>query len=180
MRAPLEVSGARLTVAPPGAAASLDLEVEAVLAPWIEQGERDGVEAAVRLSLPPDSHPATPSPPLSSLPLSSLPLSSLLGLLGETPLPPYLQREATPQDEESYQTVYAQSEQTGSVAAPTAGLHFTEPLLEELRARGVCSSSLTLHVGAGAFRARGGGRPAARSSTPPPPSLPTSQEPSSR
>jgi len=152
VRAPLEVSGARLTVAPPGAAASLDLEVEAVLAPWIEQGERDGVEAAVRLSLPPDSHPATPSPPLSSLPLSSLPLSSLLGLLGETPLPPYLQREATPQDEESYQTVYAQSEQTGSVAAPTAGLHFTEPLLEELRARGVCSSSLTLHVGAGTFK----------------------------
>ncbi len=69
---------------------------------------------------------------------------------GEVPLPPYLGREAEPEDRERYQTVYA--EHTGSVAAPTAGLHFTRDLLSELSAAGVEIVRITLHVGIGTFR----------------------------
>lgn len=69
---------------------------------------------------------------------------------GEMPIPPYLGREPEPEDRERYQTVYA--EHTGSVAAPTAGLHFTSGLLERLEARGVVIVRLTLHVGIGTFR----------------------------
>ncbi|HKK08488.1 MAG TPA: tRNA preQ1(34) S-adenosylmethionine ribosyltransferase-isomerase QueA, partial [Gemmatimonadota bacterium] len=69
---------------------------------------------------------------------------------GEVPLPPYLGREADPEDRDRYQTVYA--ERTGSVAAPTAGLHFTPELLERLEGKGVEIVRLTLHVGIGTFR----------------------------
>lgn len=75
--------------------------------------------------------------------------SELLETAGSTPIPPYLKREAEHSDAMSYQTVYAKY--NGSVAAPTAGLHFTEKILEEIRDRGVESSYLTLHVGAGTF-----------------------------
>jgi S-adenosylmethionine:tRNA ribosyltransferase-isomerase len=70
---------------------------------------------------------------------------------GEVPLPPYIRREKgpEPEDRERYQTVFARS--SGSVAAPTAGLHFTPDLLEALRARGVEVAGLTLHVGPGTF-----------------------------
>jgi S-adenosylmethionine:tRNA ribosyltransferase-isomerase len=66
------------------------------------------------------------------------------------PLPPYIDREAEPIDETRYQTVYARV--PGAVAAPTAGLHFTESLLDELAAAGVGVARLTLHVGIGTFR----------------------------
>lgn len=69
---------------------------------------------------------------------------------GRVPLPPYLEREDEPSDRERYQTVYA--EVPGSVAAPTAGLHFTPELLARLEARGVERAALTLHVGIGTFR----------------------------
>jgi len=69
---------------------------------------------------------------------------------GALPLPPYLNRPEEPTDRERYQTVYAQH--PGSAAAPTAGLHFTEPLLEALAARGVRRAQVTLHVGLGTFR----------------------------
>jgi S-adenosylmethionine:tRNA ribosyltransferase-isomerase len=73
-----------------------------------------------------------------------------LDTLGELPLPPYIQRQGEqPADRERYQTVYAAA--AGSVAAPTAGLHFTPELLERIRARGVKICFLTLHVGAGTF-----------------------------
>jgi S-adenosylmethionine:tRNA ribosyltransferase-isomerase len=73
-----------------------------------------------------------------------------LDRLGEIPLPPYIQRAAQqPEDRERYQTIFAQP--PGSVAAPTAGLHFTESLLQELRARGVQVCFVTLHVGLGTF-----------------------------
>jgi S-adenosylmethionine:tRNA ribosyltransferase-isomerase len=73
-----------------------------------------------------------------------------LDALGEVPLPPYIERDGTePEDRERYQTVYARA--PGSVAAPTAGLHFTEALLEKIRARGVRICFVTLHVGAGTF-----------------------------
>ena len=68
---------------------------------------------------------------------------------GHIPLPPYIRREDTDIDTERYQTVYAT--ETGSAAAPTAGLHFTEPLLEELKAKGIDLAWITLHVGLGTF-----------------------------
>jgi S-adenosylmethionine:tRNA ribosyltransferase-isomerase len=68
---------------------------------------------------------------------------------GSTPIPPYLDREAEAQDAETYQTVYAR--QDGSVAAPTAGLHFTEGVLDALDRKGVQRHELILHVGAGTF-----------------------------
>jgi S-adenosylmethionine:tRNA ribosyltransferase-isomerase len=77
-------------------------------------------------------------------------ISPELERLGETPLPPYIQRQRElPEDRERYQTVFAKTD--GSVAAPTAGLHFTEELLAEIRARGVTVCFVTLHVGAGTF-----------------------------
>ncbi|MFA5467595.1 MAG: tRNA preQ1(34) S-adenosylmethionine ribosyltransferase-isomerase QueA [Sphaerochaetaceae bacterium] len=69
--------------------------------------------------------------------------------LGHIPLPPYIKRAETALDEKRYQTVYASK--SGSVAAPTAGLHFTAPLLEELKNSGIESCFLTLHVGQGTF-----------------------------
>jgi S-adenosylmethionine:tRNA ribosyltransferase-isomerase len=72
-----------------------------------------------------------------------------LGVLGHIPLPPYIDREDTDEDRTRYQTVYARD--PGSVAAPTAGLHFTEEILGNLRDRGVETASVTLHVGLGTF-----------------------------
>ncbi len=69
---------------------------------------------------------------------------------GQSPLPPYIRREPEPQDRSAYQTVYARHR--GAVAAPTAGLHFTEALLDELRAMGAKLACLTLHIGLGTFR----------------------------
>jgi S-adenosylmethionine:tRNA ribosyltransferase-isomerase len=72
--------------------------------------------------------------------------------LGHVPLPPYIAREDRPQDRERYQTVYARPETTGSVAAPTAGLHFTPRILGDIRERGIEIAELTLHVGLGTFQ----------------------------
>jgi len=69
---------------------------------------------------------------------------------GRLPLPPYIERAAANADEERYQTVYAR--ERGSVAAPTAGLHFDAALLERLRAMGIGTAHVTLHVGAGTFQ----------------------------
>src|SRR5215472_15617372 len=72
--------------------------------------------------------------------------------LGHVPLPPYIAREDRPEDRERYQTVYARAETTGSVASPTAGLHFTPQILAEIRERGIEIAELTLHVGLGTFQ----------------------------
>ena len=77
-------------------------------------------------------------------------LEKLLLRAGRLPLPPYIQREPGQDDAERYQTVFARH--VGAVAAPTAGLHFDEPLLAQLRARGVEMGHITLHVGAGTFQ----------------------------
>ena len=77
------------------------------------------------------------------------PFSKVMQLAGHIPLPPYLNRDAAEIDYTRYQTTYARWE--GSVAAPTAGLHFTERVMSEIRARGVDMEYLTLHVGAGTF-----------------------------
>ncbi|EFB1150335.1 tRNA preQ1(34) S-adenosylmethionine ribosyltransferase-isomerase QueA [Escherichia coli] len=74
----------------------------------------------------------------------------ILNSIGHMPLPPYIDRPDEDADRELYQTVY--SEKPGAVAAPTAGLHFDEPLLEKLRAKGVEMAFVTLHVGAGTFQ----------------------------
>jgi len=70
--------------------------------------------------------------------------------MGMSPLPPYIKRESTEEDKERYQTVYAA--ERGSVAAPTAGLHFTDDLLENLKTKGVKIGYVTLHIGLGTFR----------------------------
>ena len=70
--------------------------------------------------------------------------------IGSMPLPPYIERPSGEDDKDRYQTVYCREE--GSVAAPTAGLHFTEDLLEEVKAKGVELAYVTLHVGIGTFR----------------------------
>ena len=77
-------------------------------------------------------------------------VSALLEQYGQLPLPPYITHAANAEDEERYQTVYAC--QPGSVAAPTAGLHFDEAMLAALRAQGTQLAYLTLHVGAGTFQ----------------------------
>ncbi|MCF6189081.1 MAG: tRNA preQ1(34) S-adenosylmethionine ribosyltransferase-isomerase QueA [Cocleimonas sp.] len=73
----------------------------------------------------------------------------LLEEYGHIPLPPYIEREDTEADKERYQTVFAQK--LGAVAAPTAGLHFTDNLLQTLKDKGVATAQVTLHVGAGTF-----------------------------
>jgi len=76
--------------------------------------------------------------------------ADLLEVAGELPIPPYLNRETQESDKETYQTVYSKIK--GSVAAPTAGLHFTERVLAALDERGIDREELTLHVGAGTFK----------------------------
>src|SRR5215469_321888 len=73
-----------------------------------------------------------------------------LGKIGHVPLPPYIKREDRPADRERYQTVFAR--ETGSVAAPTAGLHFTSEILDQCRRRGAEVAYVTLHVGLGTFQ----------------------------
>lgn len=72
--------------------------------------------------------------------------------LGHVPLPPYIHRIDRPEDRERYQTVYARPDATGSIAAPTAGLHFTPETLSEMRRRGIEMAEITLHVGLGTFQ----------------------------
>jgi S-adenosylmethionine:tRNA ribosyltransferase-isomerase len=76
--------------------------------------------------------------------------SELLMLAGSIPLPPYIHRRADENDAERYQTIFARQE--GSVAAPTAGLHFTDRILHELKARNIVLEKVVLHVGAGTFK----------------------------
>jgi S-adenosylmethionine:tRNA ribosyltransferase-isomerase len=81
---------------------------------------------------------------------SAYTLAMVLDLTGATPLPPYIKRPVAKTDRQQYQTVYAKKE--GSVAAPTAGLHFTEALLEKLQLKNIKYDFVTLHVGAGTFK----------------------------
>ena len=81
---------------------------------------------------------------------ADLSFAEVLELLGEIPIPPYLNRPTEESDKTTYQTVYSHIK--GSVAAPTAGLHFTTELLDRLRQQGIHTTELTLHVGAGTFQ----------------------------
>ena len=80
----------------------------------------------------------------------SAPVLPRLEELGHVPLPPYIKREDRPEDRHRYQTVWAR--EPGAIAAPTAGLHFTEGILSDLERRGIGIASLTLHVGIGTFK----------------------------
>jgi S-adenosylmethionine:tRNA ribosyltransferase-isomerase len=81
---------------------------------------------------------------------SELSFSQILDLAGMVPLPPYITRPSTSLDSDRYQTIYAKHE--GSVAAPTAGLHFTEQTMESLKKKNISFKNVTLHVGIGTFR----------------------------
>ncbi len=99
----------------------------------IEVLEKDGMDALVRLHWKGEHT-----------------LSEILEEIGKIPLPPYLNRDAEEEDEERYQTVYAKNE--GSVAAPTAGLHFTDQVFADLKKKDIRIEELTLHVGLGTFK----------------------------
>lgn len=75
---------------------------------------------------------------------------AILNHIGQIPLPPYIDRPITPEDRHRYQTVFAKD--AGSAAAPTAGLHFTPQILDEIRAKGIETAEVTLHVGLGTFQ----------------------------
>jgi S-adenosylmethionine:tRNA ribosyltransferase-isomerase len=81
---------------------------------------------------------------------ANIPILDILQRLGHMPLPPYIKREDESLDQERYQTVYAR--QSGAVAAPTAGLHFSEEMIAKLNQKGVDIGFVTLHVGAGTFQ----------------------------
>ena len=100
------------------------------------------------------STPDTDSPSLRGLGgvggAGAISFAEILDAVGELPIPPYLNRPTEESDKTTYQTVYSRIK--GSVAAPTAGLHFTDEVLDGLRARGIQTTELTLHVGAGTFQ----------------------------
>ena len=77
-------------------------------------------------------------------------LAEVLNLVGHVPLPPYIKRADDKQDKDDYQTIFARED--GSVAAPTAGLHFTQRTMDDLSARGISETEVTLHVGLGTFQ----------------------------
>ncbi len=81
---------------------------------------------------------------------ATVPFATVVEAAGHIPIPPYLNRESEASDTDDYQTVYSRAE--GSVAAPTAGLHFTPELLAEIDRRGIRRAAVTLHVGAGTFK----------------------------
>jgi S-adenosylmethionine:tRNA ribosyltransferase-isomerase len=81
---------------------------------------------------------------------SALTFSQVVEACGKMPLPPYITRQAEPSDEVRYQTIYARQE--GSVAAPTAGLHYTEEVMRSLASKNILMTDITLHVGAGTFK----------------------------
>lgn len=81
---------------------------------------------------------------------ADLSFAEILDQIGELPIPPYLNRQTEESDKTTYQTVYSRIK--GSVAAPTAGLHFTDTILNSLRTKGISTTELTLHVGAGTFQ----------------------------
>ncbi len=82
--------------------------------------------------------------------ISTITFADILSAFGDIPLPPYIKRQTVKEDKYTYQTVYAQS--LGSVAAPTAGLHFTDEVFEKLKIKNIIPTYVTLHVGAGTFK----------------------------
>ncbi|MEI6091778.1 MAG: S-adenosylmethionine:tRNA ribosyltransferase-isomerase [bacterium] len=109
-----------------GLIGSIDLSCEVI--------QKDGMEAIVKFSWQPEN----------------LTFADILTELGKIPLPPYIDRDNVESDKNRYQTVYAKND--GSVAAPTAGLHFTDSVLSDLAKKNITRTNLTLHVGPGTFK----------------------------
>ena len=110
-----------------------------------EKGEQTGNTFAVRFWW------NTPASNLSPLAFNlNISFAEILDAVGELPIPPYLNRKTEESDKTTYQTVYSRIK--GSVAAPTAGLHFTDNVLNGLRQKGIQTAEVTLHVGAGTFQ----------------------------
>ncbi|HKK21521.1 MAG TPA: tRNA preQ1(34) S-adenosylmethionine ribosyltransferase-isomerase QueA [candidate division Zixibacteria bacterium] len=83
---------------------------------------------------------------------SALERSTIIERFGHVPLPHYIKRDDTPSDIERYQTIFARTDRVGAVAAPTAGFHFTNRIVKDLKRKGAAFGSLTLHVGPGTFK----------------------------
>ena len=119
----------------------------------LRPGDRVAIAPGFDVQLEQDPAPgAPPSAPSRLVRLHSalLPVDDAIERHGHVPLPPYIRRADRAADRERYQTVYAQEQ--GSVAAPTAGLHFTPPLFARLAERGIATAEVVLHVGPGTFR----------------------------
>lgn len=127
------------TTSQAGASSMISIKVRKLYSIWEEHGELPGFEAAVEF--------------MSEAKEQAETLAVCLDHVGTVPIPPYLNRSTIAQDSSDYQTVYADEEQSGSVAAPTAGLHFNEAILSSIRQNGTTlCDSLSLHVGAGTFK----------------------------
>mgnify|MGYP002516274121 CR=1 FL=1 len=111
---------------------------------FAEKGEQTGNTFAVHFSWSPNYQLSTVNCQLN------LSFAEILDAVGELPIPPYLNRKTEESDKTTYQTVYSRIK--GSVAAPTAGLHFTDNVLDGLRQKGIQTAEVTLHVGAGTFQ----------------------------
>ena len=111
---------------------------------FAERGEQTGNTFAVHFSWSPNYQLSTVNCQLN------LSFAEILDAVGELPIPPYLNRKTEESDKTTYQTVYSRIK--GSVAAPTAGLHFTDNVLNNLRQKGIQTAEVTLHVGAGTFQ----------------------------
>ena len=109
---------------------------------YAEKGEQTGNTFEVRFSWTSNG--------LTGVDGQNISFAEILDAVGELPIPPYLNRKTEDSDKTTYQTVYSRIK--GSVAAPTAGLHFTDAVLDGLRAKGVQTAEVTLHVGAGTFQ----------------------------
>ena len=121
----------------------MTLRVTKIHGEWIEEDENDGVEVDVEfLEDDTSSSSSTSSSPPE--------MEEILRRFGTIPIPPYLNRDAVPDDDVKYQTVYAKKH--GSVAAPTAGLHFSNEMMTKLHSSSRSVSKVTLHVGAGTFK----------------------------
>ncbi len=116
--------------------------------PLILEGELDGVKVALTANML-ERDETTFSIRFNWTP-AHLNFAQVLEHFGKIPLPPYISREASENDNTRYQTVFARND--GSVAAPTAGLHFTPGVLQNLHASNIITASVTLHVGAGTFK----------------------------
>ena len=122
---------------------------------FAEKGEQTGNTFAVHFSWnlaaqPSDSVAVQQQSGLTGASNLNISFAELLDAVGELPIPPYLNRKTEESDKTTYQTVYSRIK--GSVAAPTAGLHFTDQVLHGLRDKGIQTAEVTLHVGAGTFQ----------------------------
>ena len=122
------------------------VRITCIHSPWIEEDENDGVEADVEFIT---ASPSSPSSSSSSSSPSPPTMKDILDTYGVTPIPPYFNRDTDDSDSERYQTVFAKT--YGSVAAPTASLHFSKDLLQKMEQKHLLTKCV-LHVGAGTFK----------------------------